>query len=97
MRIDTRVNDNVLEIAVSDTGVGIEKDDLDRLFKAFEQVHGATPHNIKGTGLGLALVREMVQLHGGQVVVQSVVGRGSTFTILLPYDEKVSAERSAAA
>jgi PAS domain S-box-containing protein len=75
-----------LEIQVSDTGVGIRPDDLARLFQEFTQLEpaGATPQ--EGTGLGLALTKRLVELHGGQIWAASEgEGRGSTFTVRLPF------------
>jgi predicted ATPase/signal transduction histidine kinase/CheY-like chemotaxis protein len=73
-----------LEIAVSDTGIGIAAEHLDRLFQPFVQVDSAFNRKAQGTGLGLNLVREIVSLHGGRVSVASQVNVGSRFTIELP-------------
>ncbi|MEO5831332.1 MAG: response regulator [Rhodanobacter sp.] len=74
----------LLAISVSDTGIGIPPDKLDRVFNAFEQVDASTSRQFGGTGLGLAISRRMAQLLGGDVVLQSQAGRGSQFTLLLP-------------
>ena len=73
-----------LEISISDTGCGISPEDLDRLFEPFF----TTKEVGKGTGLGLAVSFGIVQRHGGTIRVQSEVGRGSTFTIWIPIEEK---------
>ncbi len=73
-----------VEIAVSDTGIGIAKEDLDRLFTEFHQVDSGPARQHEGTGLGLALTRRFAELHGGEVSVESVPGKGSTFTLRLP-------------
>jgi signal transduction histidine kinase len=72
----------VLEVA--DSGIGIPPDQLERVFERFYQVDGSTTRRYGGTGLGLALVREIVEAHGGKVSVRSKVGQGSTFTVTLP-------------
>jgi two-component system, cell cycle sensor histidine kinase DivJ len=72
------------EIAVSDTGEGIEAADLARLGKPFEQVENEHTRRKEGTGLGLALIRALTQLHGGTVTIQSVVGEGTTVRVVLP-------------
>lgn len=73
-----------LEIQVRDTGIGIAQDDLDRIFSEFEQVDSSLARTEQGTGLGLTLVRRLVALHGGEVLVDSSPGEGSTFTVRLP-------------
>jgi two-component system, sensor histidine kinase len=83
-----------IEIAVSDTGIGIADRDLPRLFKEFEQIKTETGSKPEGTGLGLALTRRLVALHGGTVSAQSRAGEGSTFTVRLPLQaEGEGAER----
>ena len=74
-----------IEIVVRDTGTGISKADLERLGKPFEQVESAETRAKEGTGLGLALVKALAQMHGGTAVLDSVLGEGTTVTILLPY------------
>ncbi len=73
-----------LEIAVSDTGIGIKEDDMGRLFTAFGQVEDAKTKQHEGTGLGLAISRNFAELIGGRISVQSAFGKGTTFTLLLP-------------
>ena len=73
-----------LEVTVADTGIGIAKDDLPRLFKKFQQVGERQPGEVNGTGLGLAIAKEIVELHGGTIGVESDLGRGSRFTFTLP-------------
>lgn len=71
-------------ITVSDTGKGIESQELERVFDRFYQASNANSENIIGTGIGLSLVKELTELHKGTVAVESKVGKGSTFKILLP-------------
>ncbi|MBI5365530.1 MAG: PAS domain S-box protein [Planctomycetes bacterium] len=71
-------------VEVRDSGLGIKEADLGRLFQKFERLDEARTQGIGGTGLGLALVREVVDLHGGMVLVTSAHGQGSTFTVRLP-------------
>ncbi len=79
----SQVNDWV-EIAVSDTGIGIASADLERLFGEFQQLDHGLGRRQEGTGLGLALTKRFAQLHGGDVIVESAPEKGSTFTIRLP-------------
>jgi signal transduction histidine kinase len=76
--------DGVAEIAVSDTGVGIAPADQEAIFEAFRQVGTDATRKREGTGLGLALARRFVELHGGTIRVESAPGQGSTFTVTLP-------------
>ncbi len=73
-----------LVISVADTGCGIAPEDLPKLFREFEQATGDSESKARGTGLGLALTRRLVELHGGVIEVQSEFGRGSTFIVKLP-------------
>lgn len=77
-------SDGVVEIAVTDQGVGIPESERDRVFERFFRVDAARSRNTGGTGLGLAIVKHVVQNHGGDVRVWSHPGSGSTFTIRLP-------------
>ena len=74
----------VAELTVRDTGTGIPADELPHLFTRFHRVTGARGRTFEGTGIGLALVQELVRLHGGDVRVASEVGHGSTFTVTVP-------------
>jgi signal transduction histidine kinase len=71
-------------VRVSDTGVGIPADELPRLFERFHRIEGQKGRSIEGSGIGLALVSDLVKLHGGDVAVESEPGRGATFSITLP-------------
>ncbi len=74
-----------MEIVVSDSGTGISKSDLERLGRPFEQVENAETRGKEGTGLGLALVKAMAQMHGGEAVLESALGEGTTVTVRLPH------------
>src|SRR6185503_6313324 len=76
--------DGQIRIAVRDTGVGIAAKDLAVLFEAFRQVGADRARREEGTGLGLALTRKLVELHGGAIRVESEPGKGSCFTFSLP-------------
>jgi signal transduction histidine kinase len=80
-----------VRVTVCDTGVGIAEADLPKLFKPFVQVDSALNRQYEGTGLGLALVKRIVELHGGSVGVESVVGKGSHFYFTLPCSESQAA------
>jgi cell cycle sensor histidine kinase DivJ len=76
---------NGIEIAVSDTGLGISQADLEKLGKPFEQVDSAHTRSQEGTGLGLALVKAFAALHGGEAAISSTLGEGTTVRVTLPY------------
>jgi signal transduction histidine kinase len=84
-RIDMRavLADGTVEISVTDTGIGIAPEDQETVFEEFRQV-GHSERKAEGTGLGLALCRKFVELHGGRIWVKSQIGQGSTFTFTLP-------------
>jgi cell cycle sensor histidine kinase DivJ len=82
--VSARALAGALEIAVADTGVGIGEADLRRLGQPFEQVESEYTRSKEGTGLGLALVRALTQLHGGNMTIQSTLGEGTCVTITLP-------------
>ncbi|HVE96708.1 MAG TPA: SpoIIE family protein phosphatase [Pseudonocardiaceae bacterium] len=75
----------VAVLRVTDTGTGVAKEDLPRLFERFYRAEHATARSAEGSGIGLALVRELVGLHGGTITVQSTVDVGTTFTVTLPF------------
>ena len=75
--------DGSVEVSVSDTGVGIAAEDQEEIFEEFRQV-GTAAKKVEGTGLGLALSRKFIELHGGRIWVESQIGAGSTFTFTVP-------------
>src|SRR5262249_52961975 len=84
-----------VQISVRDTGIGIAPEDQLRLFEEFQQAGSAAGRAPEGTGLGLALARKFVELHGGELWVESQVGVGSTFTFSLPIAPKETVDYSA--
>jgi protein-histidine pros-kinase len=77
-------DDELLNIDVKDSGIGIRDDDLPRIFREFEQLESGASRRFPGTGLGLALTKKIVELHNGSINVQSEFGKGSTFSIKMP-------------
>ena len=82
--VSLRQKDDDLELVVADTGTGIPPSELPRLFERFHRVEGAKGRTYEGSGIGLALVQELVRLHGGNVTVESEYGSGSTFRVRIP-------------
>lgn len=81
-----------MEIAVTDTGIGIGSDEQASLFKPFVRTPGARQRRIEGTGLGLALVKSMIEQHGGRVTLSSELGTGTTVTLHFPAASTVPSE-----
>ncbi|HEU4686907.1 MAG TPA: sigma 54-interacting transcriptional regulator [Vicinamibacterales bacterium] len=94
--------DQTVELRVADTGVGIAADQQTRVFERFHRIEGTQARTYEGTGIGLALVHELIKLHGGHVRVESAVGTGSTFIVNIPLGtahlpaERIQATRSLA-
>ncbi len=82
--ITTKKQGELALFSISDTGIGIKEKDVDRLFKEFEHIDSSIPEKTRGTGLGLAITKKLVELHGGEITVQSRYDEGSTFTFSLP-------------
>jgi signal transduction histidine kinase len=74
-----------VQLAVSDTGMGISENDIPRLFGRFSRLETSQSNSIQGTGLGLMLIKELTELHGGRVDVASTLGSGSCFSIWIPH------------
>ena len=86
IRLNVQYSENHLQFSVKDYGVGISPDDLGRVFERFYRVHKDRSRQTGGTGIGLALVKHIVQLHGGRTWVESEPGQGATFYFTLPQD-----------
>jgi PAS domain S-box-containing protein len=96
--VDVRVDQDTAEIRVVDHGIGIAPDALERVFGMFEQPGGAAGETSGGLGLGLAISRKLVELHGGSIAAESAgVGQGSTFVVRLPIERLGSADVTAPA
>jgi signal transduction histidine kinase len=83
------VTKDVVWVSVADTGIGIAPDDMPKLFQEFSQVDSTASRQAQGTGLGLALSKKLVELHGGTIGAESLPGRGSTFWFILPAEGPV--------
>jgi len=81
------VADGMVEVAVADTGPGVTPEDHERIFEEFQQARGSSPGSREGTGLGLTLSRQFIELHGGRLWVESEPGTGSTFRFTLPLEQ----------
>jgi PAS domain S-box-containing protein len=82
--------DGMVNFSVSDTGIGIEKKNLNKLFKEFQQIDSGIARKYGGTGLGLVISKKLVELHGGKITVESTCGEGSTFTFSIPLQQEVN-------
>jgi two-component system phosphate regulon sensor histidine kinase PhoR len=91
--VEALQRENETLISVRDQGCGIEKKHLPRVFERFYRADKARSRQLGGTGLGLAIVKHIVQAHGGHVTVESIPGKGSTFSIHLPKAWRRAAER----
>jgi signal transduction histidine kinase len=86
--VEARTLDGQVEIWVNDTGIGIAREDQDKVFQRFTQIDSSATRSQGGTGLGLAIVRELVELHGGTIRVQSKLAKGSSFIFTMPISTK---------
>jgi signal transduction histidine kinase/ligand-binding sensor domain-containing protein len=84
IEISSTHENNMMSISILDSGIGIDKDDFDSIFESFQQVDNSTTREYEGSGLGLSIVKRLVELHGGQVSVKSQINKGSCFTFTLP-------------
>jgi len=84
VRVHLEEHPDYIQVAVSDKGIGIAQEQLDRIFDRFYQVDGSATRCFEGTGLGLAITKRIVEAHGGRIWVKSRMGKGSTFFFTLP-------------
>ena len=82
--VDVKDKNEFVEISVKDNGIGIEEKNLEMIFRRFKQVDKSLSRNVEGTGIGLSLVKSIVELHSGRIYAESEFGKGSKFTVLLP-------------
>jgi len=82
--VSAHIKEKYVAVSVSDTGIGLHKEDLEKLFNEFYRVENEINQNVKGSGLGLSLVKRIIEAHKGDITVQSKTGEGSTFTFTLP-------------
>ena len=85
IRIAVRAEGGQAVVTVADTGIGVPEQEMPRLFERFHRIENARSRSNEGSGIGLALVQELVQLHGGTITASSTEGAGTTFTIRLPF------------
>jgi two-component system, sensor histidine kinase ChiS len=84
VEISAQIHSGIMEISISDTGIGIPEDKFEVIFQSFEQIDSASNRSYGGTGLGLAITKQLVELHGGKISVTSKMDEGSVFTFTLP-------------
>jgi signal transduction histidine kinase len=84
MSLSAQLSEGGVQVSVRDTGIGISEEDQRQLFTLFFRANNAATRKVSGSGLGLVIVKSMVEMHGGHVTVQSEPGKGSTFAFWLP-------------
>ncbi|MCX5679993.1 MAG: ATP-binding protein [Candidatus Omnitrophica bacterium] len=86
--LSTEKKDNFIKVSIKDTGVGIKKEDIPKLFQRFSQLEPVSDRRMGGTGLGLAISKEIIDFHKGKITAESEPGTGSTFSFILPIQER---------
>jgi signal transduction histidine kinase len=79
---------NMAQFSISDNGIGIKEENIEKLFKVFQQLDSGVSRGYQGTGLGLSISKRLVELHGGKIWAKSKYGEGSTFIFQIPVDNK---------
>jgi len=87
IRVCVRAQDGMAQLSIGDTGTGIAEEELPQLFQRFRRIDGARRRSHEGSGIGLALVQELVEMHGGSIRVESKLGVGTTFTVSVPFGQ----------
>lgn len=93
IEISARSQESMLLIDIRDTGIGIAADKIDAIFQSFEQGDGSTEREFGGTGLGLSVTKQLVELHGGTIIVESELGKGAIFTFSLPTSKLIKSDK----
>jgi signal transduction histidine kinase len=91
IKISARQENGDFKLAVADSGIGINREDLSRIFEEFERGRVSNGGSYRGTGLGLAIAKRLVEVLGGSIAVESEIGKGSTFTVTLPVTRREAA------
>lgn len=94
--IEAKPVDGMVQVCVTDTGIGIAQEDYEKVFEEFKQIDSSYAKQYQGTGLGLPLTRKLVELHGGTIRLESEPGKGSTFTFTIPQREETGDRRQGA-
>ncbi len=89
IEIKTTIENNKFVIAITDNGIGLSKEQKDKIFEKFYRVHTGNQHNVKGFGLGLSYVKAIIELHNGTISIESKLGLGSIFTIMIPITKNI--------
>jgi signal transduction histidine kinase len=86
LRVEAKIWEGELRVSVADQGIGIDPTEVPRIFGKFYRIRRSEAPSTRGTGIGLTLVKHLVEAHGGRVVVESTPGEGSTFILIIPLD-----------
>jgi signal transduction histidine kinase len=86
VKIEAKINGDEILFSVNDTGIGMEKEKIETIFEPFVQIDGSSTRRFGGTGLGLALVKKMVEIHNGHIHIESQPGKGSNFIFTIPLE-----------